>query len=310
MTVYQPVVFNKDTIRAIIAGLELYDKGLAHAVKEVEQFGIEDSRVVVEKSLVERIIEDAKNKLSSNDEFDVEYSYSPELMRMYKSCLILYLRRLEVNRSILVSEKRSLPKILLNEVDSRLAFVKDKLNLPVFKDVEPSLLFIDEQIVNKSVTSKESKDKTVTITTKTAVDGKGHGNVVTEEYLIIDEELRKRTLDLIGKNKDGLYDRPIREVAVLIEHMLKSISGLKDCTGVDLVSKSLNPENGLLIISSNKNEQDGIHLIFLGFFKFIRNDKAHNIVNGVTRERAIQIVLFGDYLLSLLEKSKLRVPTK
>jgi len=302
---YLPITLNKDTLRAIIVGLKIYQRSLSGALKEVKDFDIENSLLEKEKELIDRLIENAQKRESSNKEFDVEFSYDERLIKIYKSCLLLYLRNLEIRRAILVSEKKGLPKILLDEADSRISFVKDKLNLPIFKNIEPSDILIGDSAIKRTVKVEESTDNTVRVTTKTEIQDTRNENIVKEEFFILDKQLKGRVIDLIAKNKDGLYDRPIREVAVVIEDRLRKATGLKD-DGITLASKALNPKTGRLVVSNNENEQEGISLIFQGFFRFIRNDKNHKLDEKLTRERAIQIVVFGDYLLSLIEGSRVK----
>ena len=110
------------------------------------------------------------------------------------------------------------------------------------------------------------------------------------------------------------FESAAREAFVVVESVLRKKSGL-DLHGFDLASKALKYEvdkqtgeitkQPLIAINdlkteSEKNEQDGIRYMLMGFFQGVRNLYQHNhIGSGVSN--ALTVVLNASFFLHLLD---------
>lgn len=129
--------------------------------------------------------------------------------------------------------------------------------------------------------------------------------VETRSLNIVDDELRDRSLDLIVR--PGKADAAVREACVLLEDRLREVSRLPaELVGVQLVSRALSPDSGVLILSDVKAEQDGIHTLYRGVIGFFKNPTSHRIIEDYDVTRARQIVGLVDLLLQLLREAKRR----
>ena len=90
-----------------------------------------------------------------------------------------------------------------------------------------------------------------------------------------------------------------------LEVRVKEKSGLNS-TGFNLMSRAFGKDQGKLDIlaSQDQEEKEGFKLIMIGVMKFHRNQKAHN-EGELTIETAYQIIGYVDYLLKIVDQSKL-----
>lgn len=110
------------------------------------------------------------------------------------------------------------------------------------------------------------------------------------------------------------FESAAREAFVVVETVLREKSGL-DNNGFDLATKALkfevNKQTGeitkqpLIAINdlktdSEKNEQEGIRYMLMGFFQGVRNLYQHNHI-GSGASNAINIVLNASFFLTLLD---------
>lgn len=110
------------------------------------------------------------------------------------------------------------------------------------------------------------------------------------------------------------FDAAAREAFVVVETTLRDKSGL-DLHGVDLVNKALNYEADKksgqitksplialnnLITDSEKNEQEGVRFMLMGFFQGARNIFQHNDV-GHGLSGSLPVIIQASYFLYLLD---------
>lgn len=110
------------------------------------------------------------------------------------------------------------------------------------------------------------------------------------------------------------YDSAAREAFVVVETVLRKKSGL-DLHGFDLATKALKYEvdkqtgevikRPLIAINdlkteSEKNEQDGIRYMLMGFFQGVRNLYQHNHI-GSGASNALTVLLDASFFLNLLD---------
>ena len=306
MKFFLPLTFNKDTFKIILDGLEIYKNALNDNLEIEKTFNLEEKPIEKEIGLLEKVIQKCREKYKKA-EIDLEITYDEELIKLFKLAILLNLDETEEKKRLYLTKNRNIPKPLLDAIDQKIVFMNDKLNLPAFQRAEARKALINKKEPLRTNAIIQEKKKGLEIIEETKEKSSHVIERTKESIYILDQVLAERVKDLLEKGKDGLYDRPIREVATVIEDRLRSKTGLgKDTEGTKLISKALNAKTGIFIISEDIKEQEGIQLIFQGFFKFIRNFNSHNLDEQQIRERAIQIVGFGDYLLSLLDGARLR----
>ncbi|SDB16492.1 TIGR02391 family protein [Eubacterium oxidoreducens] len=120
-----------------------------------------------------------------------------------------------------------------------------------------------------------------------------------------------RAEQLIYKSE---FNAAAREAFVVVETALRNKSGL-DLHGVDLVNKALSydvdKKSGQitkipliqlnnLITDSEKNEQEGVRFMLMGFFQGARNIFQHNKV-GSGASDVLSIIIQASYFLNLLD---------
>lgn len=120
-----------------------------------------------------------------------------------------------------------------------------------------------------------------------------------------------RAEQLIYKSE---FNAAAREAFVVVETTLRDKSGL-DSHGVDLVNKALSYSEdkksgqitkspliqlNKLITDSEKNEQEGVRFMLMGFFQGARNIFQHNIV-GSGGSDVLTIIIQASYFLNLLD---------
>lgn len=123
--------------------------------------------------------------------------------------------------------------------------------------------------------------------------------------------LLKRALNLVYKSE---FEAAAREAFVVLETVLRKKSGL-DCHGFDLATKALKFEKdsksgkitspplisiNKLQTESDRNEQDGIRYMLMGFFQGPRNLYQHNRI-GAGVDTSIAIIIEVSFFLHLLD---------
>ncbi len=130
----------------------------------------------------------------------------------------------------------------------------------------------------------------------------------TRSLNIVDDGLRDRCLDLLVR--PGKADAAVREASVLLENRLREVSGLSvELVGVQLVSRALSADNGVLVLSDVKAEQEGIHSLYRGVIGFFKNPASHRIIENYDVTRARQVVGLIDLLVNLLRDAQRKEPT-
>ncbi|MCF7866884.1 TIGR02391 family protein [Candidatus Woesearchaeota archaeon] len=93
-----------------------------------------------------------------------------------------------------------------------------------------------------------------------------------------------------------------------LEIRVKEKSGL-NITGFNLMSTVFSTARPILTIraADHEEEKEGFKHIMMGMMKFHRNQKAHN-EGTLTRQTAMQIIGYIDYLLKIVEQSEIQTP--
>jgi uncharacterized protein (TIGR02391 family) len=126
------------------------------------------------------------------------------------------------------------------------------------------------------------------------------------EYLLQDDELRDRCMDLLKARKH--YDRAIREATTVLDDRLKKLTGIKGMLPQDLIGKALNPDpaKAMLVMSDDRAEQEGLFSICKGLGLSFRNPTHHNLTNKFSQQAAMKFCGFIDAILALLAQARIR----
>ncbi len=125
--------------------------------------------------------------------------------------------------------------------------------------------------------------------------------------VINDNDLKQRCSDLL--TAQGSFDRAVNQATLVLEARIRNRAGLpKELIGRGLVDKALNsdPLKGLIVISEDPQEHEGICHICRGIVGAFRNPTHHHLLDHYTREDALRLCGFIDQLLSLIDKAKVR----
>lgn len=116
---------------------------------------------------------------------------------------------------------------------------------------------------------------------------------------IADDVLRERLRRMGSPPLDAL----IREAGVVLEDRLRRVAGDAEgrLFGGGLVNAVFNPRDGMLIISQNQGEQEGVALLYRGAMQFIRNPPMHRLIEYPESTARLFLRLI-DSLLQLLSE--------
>ncbi len=119
---------------------------------------------------------------------------------------------------------------------------------------------------------------------------------------IEDSQLRDRCSDILSAR--GNFDRVINQATQVLEDRLRRKAGSdRNTVGVKLVSEALggDPSTARLAISPHCDEQEGITHILRGIMVGFRNPTHHQLGSTITREQALKVCCFIDFLLGVLD---------
>jgi len=119
---------------------------------------------------------------------------------------------------------------------------------------------------------------------------------------IQDEQLKSRCADLLSA--PGNFDRVINQATQILEDRIRKKSGVSaGPAGVALVNQVIKtePSASVLVVSKDKNEQEGYAHILRGMFGAYRNPTHHHILDHITREEALKVCAFIDGLLKVID---------
>jgi hypothetical protein len=270
------------------------------------RFHLERAAVAAEMEKVDRLIEwwsGEPSKMKTKEWRPHFYNLSYGDLRWLKTGMLLKIKDLKNQRDVQFSKYPFLPVSVVETVNSKIASYENLSESGVFNSMEPIPLAIE------STTAAPVK---IEVADAMAQDPKGPAIVMRVELL--DAELRRRCGDLYVQfaadpTHQDRFDTVLRDASVVLEERIRRVSGFPDTLiGEELLARALAVESGELILSTEKNEQKAVHLLFLGFFGFVRNSVNHRLVPNYTRERAAQVLGLADYLLFLLSQAKRRNP--
>lgn len=124
---------------------------------------------------------------------------------------------------------------------------------------------------------------------------------------IKDAELKERCSDLLSAPRN--FDRAINQATQILEDRIRRKSGTDaKLTGVQLVNELIksDPAKSTLILSDDKDEQEGLANVMRGIMQSFRNPTHHVITDKFTREDALKVCAFIDSLLKIIDAATVR----
>ena len=124
--------------------------------------------------------------------------------------------------------------------------------------------------------------------------------------------LPQKTLDpqLAGKVRSpflrGDYESAIFEAFKEVEIRVRQLAGLgPEDLGVTLMRKAFKPERGILTDpEQTPAEQQGIVELFAGAIASFKNPSSHRDVNITEPEEAVELIMFADLLIRIVERRR------
>jgi Protein of unknown function (Hypoth_ymh). len=175
-------------------------------------------------------------------------------------------------------------------------------NLDVTKQAEvrdalPSF-FVSARTTNHVAKTKNGNVRRSTISKRTSLK-------LAIEYLIDDQELRSRCLDILMASAN--FDRPINQATLVLEDRIrKKAQPTANLVGENLVGYAFKEDISrtvLRVTSNNADDQRGFTQILRGIVSAFRNKTHHHIVNSFSREEAMRVCGFIDVLLRVVDNS-------
>lgn len=124
------------------------------------------------------------------------------------------------------------------------------------------------------------------------------------DFLLTDVDLHDRCRDLILARRH--HDRVVREATTVLDDRLKSVSGISHMNPSALVGKALapDPSKAVIIISKDKDEQEGFFYTCKGVMQTFRNRAHHTLSNSFTQADALKFCGFIDTILALISNGE------
>lgn len=309
---YSWVMFYTETVRFLVSALEFYIDLLN---KEAEQLNSDpylksfltketrrEFRIGRDLDQAKRFLQWLNEKLSSaGDRFDVDVSLDHGTARYLKSVGLLYLGFIKTKRNEL-SSRPNISKNTLAAFDREITTKEEFLTKAgIFSKATILPLLAEQQLLSAVEPQADTTTPSLSRAARPAA-------VLIDSIEILDDELRKRCLDLFVQFQESgqseRHDTVVAEATRILEHRLRLLtqSGAS-LSGADLVNKAFSGDHPKLQISQVISEQKAVHLLFLGTFGFIRNPVHHKLLSDLPSERVIQILGLIDYLISVLNAS-------
>ena len=123
------------------------------------------------------------------------------------------------------------------------------------------------------------------------------------DFLLQDSDLHDRCKDLLLARRH--YDRVVREATTVLDDRLKKVSGISGMNPAALVGKALAPDPGraVIVISAEKDEQEGFFSICKGVMQAFRNKAHHTLSSAFTQAEALKFCGFIDTILAVVGKA-------
>ncbi len=228
-------------------------------------------------------------------------------LRSFKAGLLLRVQDLDRKKQGLLAKGGSIPKSVLQSFDGKIEQLLNLAEQGLLNGLRPADLFFEAiEVVPDRTKSEEGTEKALKSETT------GHSYALSD-IPIVDSVLRERCLGLLSsfeeQDRADQFDTVIREMSVILEDRVRELSGCAEkLSGKELFSAAMTGDSPRIRFSERRDLQDAAHLLFRGYFGFVRNEAMHKLVPSYTRVRVAQLLGMVDYLLFLLTKAE--VPPK
>ena len=293
-----------DGLKEILSALEKFEPLMQELELTVSPYERDMNRIKI-------IIEHAEADINkAQGEFDMVFisGASYGTLRYLKAGVLQRIISLESKRDNILAIGGRIPQSVLQSFQEKIQQYESLSEMGLLNGLKPGNLFFDlADCSYESTNHSEVRDCTMTESRIKYVMVPS-----VESIPIVDEELRRRCLTLLSVaepvgEKQNQLDAVVREMGVVLESRIRQVSGLenaKDKAGDALVSEVFKSGDPVLQLSEDPKAQSSALLLFKGYFGFVRNDPAHNIVPTYTREHVLQMLGLTDYLLSLIDGAK------
>ncbi|WP_447930108.1 TIGR02391 family protein [Sphingopyxis fribergensis] len=110
--------------------------------------------------------------------------------------------------------------------------------------------------------------------------------------------------------RNGDFRNSVLDAALAISDKIRERTGL-DLDGDDLCNNAFSPNNPMLVFSetssqSGMNDQKGFLDIFKGFYRGVRNPKAHSMLHDLDAGKAAQYLVFTSLLMRRVTEATVR----
>jgi len=141
---------------------------------------------------------------------------------------------------------------------------------------------------------------------KTATRGSGLDPTAVFESLNIHPEIRSASARLFG---DGHYAQSILEAYKALNNYVKARSGRTELDGKSLMSTVFSRDNPILALNSlrstsDKDEQEGFMLLYMGAMAGIRNPKAHETVQQDDPFKTLEYLALASLLARRVDEAR------
>lgn len=209
------------------------------------------------------------------------------------------IKRYESKReALLFNNRKDIPRLIVKAIDDKIRQLYDVIEQGALNglniDDEFLQIYHDQKEASKSNQEKKEPKKVV---------------IESNEIPIIDEELRERCLRILRIIiQEGDYERldtVVREMSVVLEDRIKSLSGVKNKTAIPLINKVFSSKNPILKFG-DKEIQKNMLLLFKSYFGFFRNKPMHELIDTYEIHRVYQLLGHVDNLLFILTQAELQ----
>jgi hypothetical protein len=288
-----------------LAGFERYLPEL-EGYRQVETpFKLERSAVEMEITRIKRMVKWCQDRLGELAFGMRPFQISYGSLRVLKAGILFEIAAIEAERDKVFSTHRRLPKSVMQAINDKVASLRNLAESGILNGMIPASIVVETAPI---------VPEAVEVVAPAVEQARSSRVVAALRIELVDPEIRRRCGDLfeqftLNLDDQDRFDTVLREASAVLEERIRTLSGLPaNQYGLDLVSRALAVDTGELILSGDRNEQEAGHLLFRGFFGFVRNTVGHHLVPAYTKERAGQVLAYVDYLLFLLSQARRRNP--
>ena len=125
------------------------------------------------------------------------------------------------------------------------------------------------------------------------------------DFDFLDPEISKRCRHLCTEDPETAVFLAFKIVEDRLRALVSSSNDdEEELTGGKLIARALNPNGGILTDGSlSPSEREGVFLMFKGAYMFVRNPRAHRIVDDEDGQQTVEFIYLADLLLRILPKT-------